>query len=124
MRLQKVSYNIEMSNPTPAKWPPEGHVAVGEYAFAPPYIPTELQVEQAEEFVFSHASFEPLQESDRRRNVIRLAIAAASDFMLPQQGGRDQKNYVPLIGGIVEMTTSRHEGSPIISYTLLGGKEL
>jgi hypothetical protein len=101
-------------------WPPEGYTAVGEYAFAPPCVPSELQVEQAEQFVFTQPAFMSLEEAQRRRNVIRLAIAAASNFMLPSQEGAIQKNFVPLIGGIVEMTIERHEETPVFTYNLLG----
>jgi hypothetical protein len=102
-----------------SSFPPKGFVAVGEYAFAPPYVPTELQVEQAEQFVFTQPAFLSLGEAQRRRNVIRLAIAAATNFMLPSQEGATQKNFVPLIGGIVEMTIERHDETPVFSYKML-----
>lgn len=107
-----------MSNPS---WPPEGHIAVGNYAFAPPLVPTELQLEQAEEFVFTQPTFQKLEEEYRRRNVIRLAIAAASSVLLGETESSAQLNVIPLIGGMVQMTTTRHEGTPVHSYTLMDG---
>lgn len=100
-------------------WAPEGAVVIGNYAFEPPYVPTELQLEQAEQFIFTESRFEALEESMRRRNVIRLAIAAASNFMMPDEEGALLTNIVPLIGGVVQMTIERHEGSPVLTYSLL-----
>lgn len=100
-------------------WPPEGFVAIGNYAFEPPYVPTELQLEQAEQFVFTDPTFANLDESQRRRNVIRLAIAAASSDTMGAQEGSTQRNYIPLIGGGVQMETARHEGTPVHTYIVL-----
>ena len=104
-----------------ADWPPEGFIVIGDYAFEPPLVPSELQLQQAEEFVFTQVVFENLREGQRRRNVIRLAIAAAADTMLSLEEGSVQKNFVPLLGGVVEMTSQRHDESSVISYKLLGG---
>jgi hypothetical protein len=108
--------------PDKPNFPPEGFVAVGEYAFKPPFVPSELQVQQAEEFVFTQPSFMELKEAQRRRNVIRLAMSAATNFMLPVQEGSTQQNFVPLIGGIVQMTIERHDETPVVTYHLLGGQ--
>lgn len=101
------------------KWPPEGFVEVGKYAFKPPFIPELQQVEQAEQFVFTHPNFLELGENQRRRNVIRLAIAAASNFILGEEEGDKQLSFIPLIGGLARMTTIRHEGTATFSYDMV-----
>jgi len=103
-----------------SQWPPEGHEAVGDYAFAPPDVPTAEQVEEAEMFVFSSAAFAKIDESQRRRNVIRLAINSISaEQAVGQEEGSQSTGTIPLIGGVVAIITSvRHEGSVIRRYEI------
>ncbi|GEM_PF-4328419 len=107
---------------TEERWPPEGYVAVGSYAFEPPFISTEQQVEQAEQFIFTQPHFVELEESQRRRNVVRLAMATASCFMLGSAEGSQQHNLVSLIGGNAIVVTERHEGTATFTYRLIGSE--
>jgi hypothetical protein len=102
------------------EWPPDGYTAVGDYAFAPPFIPTEEHIERAEQFIFIDSSFIELKEEERRRNVIRLAVAAATCIVLDTREGDRLYDFVPLIGGkTAKITIERHDDSPIFTYELL-----
>lgn len=105
-------------------WPPEGFVAVGDYAFEPPFVPTEDQISQAEDFIFTNPAFEELNEDQRRINIIRLARAAATSFMLGPEEGDKEQSFVVLSGGVTQLTTTRHEGTPIFSYKLVNLQDM
>jgi hypothetical protein len=100
------------------RWPPEGHEAVGDYAFAPPNVPSLEQVEEAEMFIFSNAAFSRIDESQRRRNVIRLAVNSVStEQTVGQEEGSQSTSTIPLIGNVTVLVTSvRHDGSVISHY--------
>lgn len=98
-------------------WPPEGFVAVGDYAFSKELVPTQEQVEDAEIFIFARPEFAELEERQRRLSVTRLAIAAAHGAKGALERGRSTgivPLYAPGFVAIVESIV--HEGSVITSY--------
>lgn len=107
-----------LDNATPS-WPPEGYTVIGNYAFEPPTVPTELELEQAEQFVFTEPSFEGLDEGQRRRNVMRLAIAAATSETVGIEEDSSHIKYIPLIGTGVQMNSRLHEGTIVHTYSIL-----
>lgn len=96
-------------------WPPEGYTEVGSYAFGGPFIPTVDQVEEAEEFVFGNPTFENLEEEQRRRNVIRLAIHHATTEAFRGKG----LGLIPLIGANVEVKFRDEDGVAVREYHIV-----
>ncbi len=107
-----------MTEANEKNWHQEDLVCVGDYAFSPPFVPTINQIEDAEMFIFSHPVFFELEEGQRRRNVIRLAIDAASaEQSLPVEENSRHISVIPLIGDVVvNVISARHEGIVVRSF--------
>lgn len=115
--------NAETGHGFEEKWPPDGCTAVGDYAFSGNMTPSLQQVEDAEIYVFTHPDFVDLSEDQRRRNVVRLAMAAGAANSSPAvRAGIEQISLVPLIGGhVVVIKSYLYEGVVVSSYSTDSG---